>query len=81
MDLETAWSMADLFMALMAVTNLVAVFGLSNVVWQVAADYKTQLRDDKNPVFQTNNIKADLSDVDEWGENRYAYRNQDRSEH
>ncbi|MFB9859802.1 alanine/glycine:cation symporter family protein [Salinicoccus siamensis] len=81
MDLETAWSMADLFMALMAVTNLVAVFGLSNVVWQVAADYKTQLRDGKNPVFQTNNIKADLSDVDEWGENRYAYRNQDRSGH
>jgi AGCS family alanine or glycine:cation symporter len=31
-----------------------------------------------NPVFQTNNIKADLSEVDEWGENRYAYRNEER---
>lgn len=75
MDLETAWATADMFMALMAVTNLVAVFGLSNVVWQVAADYKAQLKMGRNPVFKTNNIKADLTEVDEWGENRYAYEN------
>ena len=78
MDLETAWATADMFMALMAVTNLVAVFGLSHIVWQVAADYKAQLKTGVNPVFQTNNIKADLSEVDEWGENRYAYRNEER---
>ncbi|MCG1009177.1 alanine:cation symporter family protein [Salinicoccus sp. ID82-1] len=78
MDLDTAWATADLFMALMAVTNLVAVFGLSNVVWQVAADYKKQLKRGENPVFQTNNIRADLTSVDEWGENRYAYRDNER---
>lgn len=79
MDLETAWATADLFMALMAVTNLVAVFALSSIVFQVAADYKRQLKQGVNPVFQTNNIKADLSDVDEWGENRYSYNENDRS--
>ncbi|WP_342387107.1 alanine/glycine:cation symporter family protein [Salinicoccus bachuensis] len=79
MDLETAWATADMFMALMAVTNLVAVFGLSNVVWQVAADYKAQLKMGRNPVFETNNIKADLTEVDEWGENRYAQRGDGRS--
>ncbi|AKG74160.1 alanine/glycine:cation symporter family protein [Salinicoccus halodurans] len=79
MDLETAWATADMFMALMAVTNLVAVFALSSIVFQVAADYRTQLKQGINPVFQPNNIKADLSDVDEWGENRYTYRDIDRS--
>ena len=78
MDLETAWATADLFMALMAVTNLVAVFALSSIVFQVAADYKRQLKQGVNPVFQTNNIKADLSVVDEWGDTRYSYNQNDR---
>lgn len=79
MDLETAWATADMFMALMAVTNLVAVFALSSVVFQVSADYRKQLKQGINPVFRTNNIKADLSDVDEWGEHRYAPRDNDSS--
>ncbi|GAB3060399.1 alanine/glycine:cation symporter family protein [Salinicoccus sesuvii] len=78
MELDTAWATADLFMALMAVTNLVAVFGLSNVVWQVAADYKQQLKRGQKPVFETNNIRADLTSVEEWGYNRYAYRDEDK---
>src|SRR5699024_3075826 len=80
MDVVTAWATANMFLVLMAVSNLVAVFALSSIVFQVAADYRTQLKQGIKSVFQPNNIKADISDVDEWGENRYTYRDIDRSE-
>lgn len=71
---ETVWNTADLFMGLMAILNITAIIGLAHVVFEVARDYQYQRSKGLNPVFKTRNVKADLSNVDTWGENPYEYQ-------
>ena len=43
-ELPLVWKMADLSMALMAITNLIAILLLSGVAFKLARDYNHQRR-------------------------------------
>lgn len=59
------WDLADLFMGLMAIINLIAIVLLCNVAIDALRDYKTQLKAGKNPVFTAKSIKG-LSNAECW---------------
>ncbi len=50
------WDMADLFMGLMAVINLVVILLLGNVAFKVLEDFRMQRRAGLNPVFKAESI-------------------------
>lgn len=54
-SLPLVWAIADIAMALMAMTNLVAVLLLSRLVIKLARDYNKQLRQKKIPNFDIKN--------------------------
>ncbi|MCD8547192.1 MAG: alanine:cation symporter family protein [Aeromonadaceae bacterium] len=53
-ELPLVWAMADVSMALMAVTNLVAILLLSGVAIKLAKDYNAQRDSGRLPVFDVN---------------------------
>ncbi|SDY33489.1 alanine or glycine:cation symporter, AGCS family [Evansella caseinilytica] len=59
------WDMADLFMGLMAVLNLVVIFLIGKVAYQALDDYVAQRKAGKNPVFYAKNIPG-LTDTECW---------------
>lgn len=63
--IQIVWDLADLFMGLMAVINLIAITLLSKVAVQVLRDYVEQRKAGKDPVFHTSNIKG-LKNVEAW---------------
>jgi alanine or glycine:cation symporter, AGCS family len=65
-SLELVWSLADLFMALMAIINLIAIFMLGKVAFAALADYMEQRKSGKNPVFYARNIG--IHNTDCWDE-------------
>ena len=61
MSLQQAWSIVDLAMALMTITNLVAVLLLSRYAFRLLKDFKEQRRQGKEPLFDPNLFpEADL---------------------
>ena len=50
------WTTADLFMAMMALVNLVAIVLLGKVAFATLKDYEAQLRAGKDPVFYKENV-------------------------
>lgn len=66
-ELSTVWNMADLFMGLMAVINLVVIAKLGPIVYESLKDYTRQREEGKNPVFKTSSIPG-LKNVDFWKE-------------
>ena len=67
LNLELVWGLADLFMGLMALINLIAIVMLSNVALEAFKDYRKQKLENKNPVFNRNDIKI-MGTVDFWNE-------------
>lgn len=65
-SLKFVWSLADLFMALMAIINLVAIALLGKIAFAALADYKRQKAQGKDPVFNASTIKG-LKNVEVWG--------------
>jgi AGCS family alanine or glycine:cation symporter len=63
------WNMADLFMGLMAVLNLVVIVVLGRVAFKVLDDYVDQRRAGKDPQFYAKNIPG-LKNAPTWGEDR-----------
>ena len=51
MSLQQAWSIVDLAMALMTITNLIAVLLLSRYAFRLLKDFKEQRKQGKEPVF------------------------------
>lgn len=51
------WSIADVFMGLMALVNLYAIFRLAKVARLVLDDYLKQLREGDDPVFYADSIE------------------------
>ncbi|MGD6794743.1 alanine/glycine:cation symporter family protein [Metabacillus indicus] len=64
---QLIWDMADLFMGLMAVTNLIAIAILSKLAFKVLKDYARQRKEGKNPVFKASSIKG-LKNTECWGD-------------
>jgi AGCS family alanine or glycine:cation symporter len=57
-SLDMVWNLADLFMALMAVTNLIALALIGKIAIAVLKDYLKQKKEGKDPVFYASNIKG-----------------------
>jgi alanine or glycine:cation symporter, AGCS family len=64
-ELSFVWNLADLFMALMAVINLIAIALLGKFAYAALADYKKQKAKGKNPVFYSSNIEG-LTNLEAW---------------
>lgn len=64
-ELSFVWNLADLFMALMAVINLIAITLLGKFAYAALADYKKQKAKGKNPVFYSSNIEG-LTNLEAW---------------
>ena len=64
-ELSFVWSLADLFMGLMAIINLIAIVLLGKIAFRALADYQKQKANGQNPVFYTSNIEG-LKNVEAW---------------
>ncbi|AJY76968.1 alanine/glycine:cation symporter family protein [Paenibacillus beijingensis] len=70
---QLVWDMADLFMGLMVVVNLVAITLLSKIAFLALKDYAAQKKAGKDPVFYKDSIEG-LENIESW-ENSPAARN------
>ncbi|MCL6573718.1 MAG: alanine:cation symporter family protein [Bacillus sp. (in: Bacteria)] len=64
-ELSFVWGIADLFMGLMAIINLIAIILLGKIAFAALADYKKQKANGQNPVFYTSNFEG-LENVEAW---------------
>jgi AGCS family alanine or glycine:cation symporter len=64
-DLITVWNIADVFMALMAITNLIAIALLSEIAFATFKNYKQQKNAGKDPIFKATEIK-NLKNTECW---------------
>lgn len=64
---QIVWDMADLFMAFMALINLVTIAMLGKVAFNALKDYEAQFKQGKDPYFNKNNI-PNLENVECWDE-------------
>lgn len=62
---QLVWDLADLFMGLMVIVNLIAITLLSKVAFAALKDYKQQKQAGKDPVFYKDSIKG-LDEVECW---------------
>ena len=67
-SMQFVWSIADVFMGLMAILNLIAIVLLSNIAIKALQDYMTQRKAGKNPVFYASSIPELGDEVEEWRE-------------
>ncbi len=68
-QVSLVWNMADLFMGLMAVLNLVVIALLGGTAFKVLDNYTSQRKAGKNPEFYAKDIPG-LKNTECWGENR-----------
>ena len=64
---QTVWDLADVFMGLMAVLNLIVIAILGRVAFKVLDDFTLQRRKGLNPRFQAKSIPG-LKGTECWGE-------------
>lgn len=64
---QVVWDLADLFMAIMALINLIAILLLWKVAKPVINDYLEQRKKGKDPVFYKKNV-PNIGDVECWGD-------------
>lgn len=57
---------ADITMGIMSLLNLIAIVGLSSVVYVVLKDYVKQKKQGKDPVFYLDNLPIKINNVDCW---------------
>ena len=55
--IQLVWDLADLFMGLMVIVNLIAILLLSKVAFSALNDYIKQKKEGKDPVFYKDTIK------------------------
>jgi AGCS family alanine or glycine:cation symporter len=72
-SLSIVWNVADLFMALMAITNLIALALIGKMAIAVLKDYVKQKKEGKDPVFYASNIKG-LKNVECWKDEQVENR-------
>ncbi|MGN0144365.1 MAG: alanine/glycine:cation symporter family protein [Clostridium sp.] len=64
--MDIVWNLADVFMALMAITNLIAIALLGKFAFKALDDYRAQKKAGiKDPVFKASSI-PELKNVTEW---------------
>ena len=69
---QIVWDLADLFMGIMAIINLVAITLLGKYAFAALDDYTKQKKDGiKDPVFYASNIKG-LENIECWNDDKYS---------
>lgn len=68
-QVEVVWSMADLFMGLMAILNLIVIAVLGKVAFKVLDDFSTQRKQGLNPVFKASTVRG-LQGAECWEEEK-----------
>lgn len=63
---QLVWDLCDVFMAVMGISNMIAVLMLSGYVVAVLKDYKKQRAAGLDPVFDKKNIGLDTSGISQW---------------
>ena len=71
-SMDLVWSLADVFMGLMAILNLIAIVLLSKIAVKALKDYHEQKRAGKNPVFYASSIPELGDEVEEWRDDKEA---------
>ena len=51
------WDLADLFMALMAILNIIAIVLLRKIAIETLKDYENQKKEGKDPIFNASNFE------------------------
>lgn len=64
--LEVAWGLVDVFMAIMTICNIVALFCLGKYALRLLEDYQRQRREGKNPVFRKESMPDIADDLEAW---------------
>lgn len=64
-NLSVVWNLADLFMGLMALINLAAIFMLTKIAIAALRDYQAQRKQGQDPVFYADSIPG-LTGVEAW---------------
>lgn len=64
-SLDIVWSMADLFMGFMAILNLLSILVLSKYSFRLLNNYKQQVKEGKDPVFESSMI-PDMTGTECW---------------
>lgn len=64
---QLVWDLADLFMAVMAIINLLAILMLWTIAKRVINDYVLQRKKGLDPVFYKKNV-PDIGEVECWGD-------------
>lgn len=66
-SMDIVWNLADVFMGLMAIINLIAIVLLSKIAFKSLDDYNTQKKAGiKDPVFKSSSIPELNDEVTEW---------------
>lgn len=68
-SLSIVWDLADLFMGIMALINLIVIARLSKTAAKVLKDYIQQKKQGKDPVFNADTIE-DLKNAECWSSNK-----------
>lgn len=74
---QLVWDLADLFMGLMVVVNLIAILMLSKVTFEALKDYKMQKAEGREPVFTRDRIRIP-GEVECWEPKSSSADNSDR---
>ncbi len=67
-SIDLVWSLADLFMAFMAVINLIAILFLGKYAFAALEDYSCQKKAGKDPIFKASTIPG-LENTEAWEDN------------
>ena len=65
-SMDLVWNIADVFMGLMAILNLIAIVLLSKIAIKAFQDYSAQKKAGKDPVFYASSIPELGDEVKEW---------------
>ena len=65
-SLEAVWAMADIFMGLMTLCNLLAIFLLGKYAMRLLKDYQAQRKAGKNPVYHSSTIPEIADETECW---------------
>ncbi|MGL5379280.1 alanine/glycine:cation symporter family protein [Clostridium sp.] len=66
-SMDIVWNLADVFMGLMAVINLIAIVLLAKIAFKALKDYNDQKKAGiKDPVFKASSIPELGNEVEEW---------------
>ena len=66
MPMSTAWAVADILMAFMALINIPVIGIAGKIAMNALDDYEKQRREGKNPVFHASDIGLDPEKLEYW---------------